>query len=53
MKSQAAILEPQCDFACYLTGHRRLGVDAGEIRDALVNIECDSQLVVGIGAGLA
>ncbi len=53
MPAQAAILQPQRQFARYLTGRRRLGIKAADLRAALLGIEVDTQMVVGLGPGLA
>lgn len=52
MPAQPAILQRQRRFARYLTAHRRLGVEAGEVCKHLSGIEMDDQLVVGLGPGL-
>jgi putative iron-dependent peroxidase len=53
MSAQPAILKPQRAFPRYLTAHRRLGVDASAVRDALLSVEVDEHLVVGLGPGLS
>ncbi|MGI9524263.1 MAG: Dyp-type peroxidase [Hyphomicrobiaceae bacterium] len=52
MPAQPAILERQRRFARYLTAHRRLGVDAADIRQCLCSLEVDDQMVIGLGPGL-
>ena len=49
MPAQPAILERQRRFARYLTAHRRLGIEAADLRQCLCSLEVDDQLVVGLG----
>ena len=52
MPAQPGILQPQRPCARYLTGRRRLGIEANDVRVALLNIEVDPQWIVGLGPGL-
>lgn len=53
MSPHPGILPPQRPFARYVTGRRRLGVEASEVRDGLLNIKVSEYLLAGLGPGLA
>jgi putative iron-dependent peroxidase len=53
MPAHPGILQPQRPFARYLTGRRRLGIEASVVRDGLLNINIGERLIVGLGPGLA
>jgi len=53
LPAHPGILQRQRPFARYLTGRRKLDADATTVRDALLNIHVDEQLILGVGPGLA
>jgi putative iron-dependent peroxidase len=53
MSAQPGILQPQRPFARYITGRRRIGIAASAVRDLLLSIEIDEQLILGLGPGLS